>query len=58
MAKDPENAFKTYIQHSFEKSVHKIVTYLGKIWSKSHFPEGGEGQNTVVKYNGMVFETS
>ena len=41
MFQGPKKAIKTYVCHSFEKSINNIVTYLSKIWSKSRFPEGG-----------------
>ena len=54
MLQGPEKAIKTYIWHSFEKSVNNIVTYLCKIWSKLRFPEGG-AESTLAFIRSDIF---
>ena len=39
-ARDPQKSSKRYISGLFEKSVPNMVTYLCKVLSKLHFPEG------------------
>ena len=41
MGQEPQTSPKRYVSDLFEKSLHVIVTYLGKIVSKLRFPEGG-----------------
>ena len=41
MGQEPQTSPKKYVSDLFEKSLHVIVTYLGKIVGKLRFPEGG-----------------
>ena len=40
MGQGPPKSLKRYISDLFEKSVPNMVTYLCKVLSKLHFPEG------------------
>ena len=40
MGQGPPKSLKGYISDLFEKSVPNMVTYLCKVLSKLHFPEG------------------
>ena len=47
-ARDPPKSSKRYISGLFEKSVPNMVTYLCKVLSKLHFPEGDTFFSQIV----------
>ena len=50
MGQGPQKSSKRYISDLFEKSVPNIVTYLCKVLSQLHFPEGDTYQPPPRSY--------